>query len=325
MKKFLILCFISLSLFADGKVVGGILHEMPDWFKQSFLEIEEDIAEATADNKHIMLFLHLNECPYCSTMVDDLNENKQRVSRDFDVIAINIKGDKEIEMNEMETLSEREMATMLGVKYTPTIVFLSKNNEIVARTNGYRKPQDFAKVMDFVKGKYYLKTNFAEYKSNLQVAANYEFIANDNFKNITDLSKIKTPLAIIFEGKDCIDCEYFHTTTLKNDLIKKEFSAYNIVRFDASSDKEIISPSGEKMSIKDFAKKLQIAYKPSVILFNNNEEKLRIDGFLYSWHFSEALRFVAKNLAEKFASYGQYLGFRQQELTKQGIDINIAN
>ena len=46
----LTLCFLvvvgpSLSL-AAGKVVGGKLSEHPDWFKESFLDIAEDVVEA---------------------------------------------------------------------------------------------------------------------------------------------------------------------------------------------------------------------------------------------------------------------------------------
>ena len=316
--------FMSLQIFAAAKVSGGISHQMPDWFKQSFLEIKEDIAEANDENKHLMLFLHLNDCPYCSQMVDDLTHIKDKITKDFDVIAINIKGGKEVVLNDMETMTEQQLAQRLGVKYTPTIVFLDKDNNIVARTNGYRKPQDFKLVRDFVKTKSYKTSNFTTYKSNLAKGGDYKFIKESNFKNITDLSSVNGLLAVVFESKDCTSCEYFHQNTLQNQLVKNEFKPYTIVRVDANSNGKIITPNGKKTTIKNFVQDLEMFYRPGIVLFRNGEEKGRVDGFLYSWHFSEILRFVANKLDEKY-QFGQYLGLRQQELLKQGIDINIAN
>jgi thioredoxin-related protein len=319
-----IISFAETPQPTTGKIVGGVAHDMPSWFKQSFLEFAEDAQEAADENKHVLLFFHLNDCPYCSKMVDDLNANKENIIPFFDVIAINIKGDREIALNDMETLTERELAQQLGVKYTPTIIFLNAQNEIVSRTNGYRKPSEFATIAEFIKGKHYLKSDFTQYKNNITVANNYNFIDNKTFKNITDLSSITTPLAVIFESSDCVSCEYFHTTTLQNEWVKNEFANYTIVRFDARSDAVIITPKGKKTTMKQFANDLQLTYRPGVILFNNSEEKARIDGFLYTWHFSEMLRFVAGNYQSKFPSFGEYLGFRQQELIEQGKTIDIA-
>lgn len=314
---------VSATGEVAGKVTGGISHEMPEWFKQSFLEITEDIEEAADENKHVMLFFHLNDCPYCSKMVDDLNNIKDKITPFFDIIAINIKGDREVALNDMQTMTEREVAQNLGIGYTPTMIFLNKNNEIVSRTNGYRRPAEFAKIIDFVKGKHYLQGDFVKYKNSLTKQQNYAFIANKNFKNITDLSTIQTPLAVIFESRDCPSCEYFHHTTLQNDLVKKEFAKYTIVRFDADSNAKIITPRGEKTTMHDFAKHLSLTYRPGIILFNKGEEQGRIDGFLYTWHFSEMLRFISGNYYNTYG-FGQYLGMRQQELTKQGIDIDIG-
>ena len=38
-----------------GASLGAINSETPHWFKQSFLDFEEDVAEATASGKRIML------------------------------------------------------------------------------------------------------------------------------------------------------------------------------------------------------------------------------------------------------------------------------
>lgn len=48
-----LLLFLSAAITpadaATGKLVGGQVSEHPDWFKESFLDISEDVAEADDD------------------------------------------------------------------------------------------------------------------------------------------------------------------------------------------------------------------------------------------------------------------------------------
>ena len=66
------LMFLVFSIFSfmfthlnanEGKLSGGSMHEVPEWFKESFLDISEDISEADANNKHFMIFMDLEGCP----------------------------------------------------------------------------------------------------------------------------------------------------------------------------------------------------------------------------------------------------------------------
>ncbi|MBI3874070.1 MAG: thioredoxin, partial [Arcobacter sp.] len=65
-----ILILVTLSHGAS-KISGGSEHEIPTWFKQSFLDIPEDVNEASKNNKHLMLFVDLDGCPYCTKMLNE--------------------------------------------------------------------------------------------------------------------------------------------------------------------------------------------------------------------------------------------------------------
>ena len=54
-----------------GEITGGAAHTAPTWFKESFLEIQDDVDEATEEGRHIMLFFQLNGCPYCDRMLTE--------------------------------------------------------------------------------------------------------------------------------------------------------------------------------------------------------------------------------------------------------------
>ncbi|MCB1639519.1 MAG: thioredoxin fold domain-containing protein, partial [Thiothrix sp.] len=110
-----------------GKVTGGEAYAIPDWFKQSFLDIAEDAEEAGAEGRHVMLFFHLDECPYCSRMLRESFEAEAMqalVRKSFDVIDINIKGDRQVAFDTETSLSEKELSDRLRVRSTPAILFL---------------------------------------------------------------------------------------------------------------------------------------------------------------------------------------------------------
>ena len=84
-KKFILLFFVLFGLITninanEGKVVGGSMHEIPSWFKDSFLEINEDIEEAKENNKHFMVFMDLEGCPYCTRMLKENFFEKNKTS-----------------------------------------------------------------------------------------------------------------------------------------------------------------------------------------------------------------------------------------------------
>lgn len=145
------------------------------------------------------------------------------------------------------------------------------------------------------------------------------------FKDINDLSKIKTPLAIIFEDGGCTQCEYFHNKILTNKDVKGEFKKFTVVRIDANSTKQIITPEGLKTTPKEWVEKLNLDYRPGILLYDNQNLISTIDALLFPFHFKELLRYVSeKHYVNYPNSYLDYLKVRQDELIKNGEIINVA-
>jgi thioredoxin-related protein len=322
------LAFSSLNA-SEGKFTGGSNHSMPEWFKNSFLEINDDIEEATENNKHLMLFMTLKFCPYCTKMLEtnfvEGTKLQPYIKKNFDVIGIDIKGSKEIALNEDTTMTESEYARELKVQYTPTLLFLDKDNNIVVRVNGYRSPENFKYILDYVKNKEYKNMTLTQYVEKVNNKTFYTLVDNPMFKDIKDLSKIDTPLAVIFEDGSCTQCNYLHNTTLKNKDVIKELSKVTVVRYDAMSDEKIITPDGKATTPKQWAKDMVLDYRPGIVLFDKKKEIVRVDALLYSFHFKELFRFVSGGYYEEFHTFLDYLKPRQSELLKQGIDIDISD
>jgi len=324
-------CFMLISspilLASQGKVTGGINFEIPDWFKTSFLDITEDIAEAKGEGKHVMLFMHLNGCPYCNKMVNENfadNALKPYLIKHFDSIAINIQGDKEIQFNEKITTTERVLAKYLKVEYTPTIIFLNADNKTVLRLNGYRSPKTMKQALEFVNSKSYLKTSFNQYKSQHIKSANYALIDSPLYSKITDFSQLSKPVALIFEDKNCDECEQFHQKIMARPEIQEQFKRYTVVRLDALSNAALIDFKGKKTTAKKWAEALKLSYRPGIVLFDNKTETARVESMLYPFHFESVLRFGLDKNYEQYSGYLELMAERTQQLLEQGVDVNIG-
>ncbi|RTZ65898.1 MAG: hypothetical protein DSZ29_03760 [Aquificaceae bacterium] len=336
-KLILLLClsgFIVSSSFAEapqkiGKIKGGIELVFPDWFKESFLDFREDAKEASEQGKHLLVFFHVAGCPYCKKMLDDnfmAGINAKSIQENFDSIQIDLKGSKEVEFNKDMTVSEMDLGRALGVKYTPTILFMSADNNVVARLNGYRSPREFKQVLNFVKEKAYKEMDLATYREKHLHDSVYTLKPDKRYvteTNLQKLSKQDKPLMILFEDKTCDECERFHKEILDVKESKEILKKFNVVRLDALSDKEIIDPEGNKTTPKAWLKKRDISYRPAVLLYSDGEEIEKVTGLLKSYHFQQLLNYVAEKKYTEFDSWIGYLDVQSKKILESGKDIDI--
>jgi thioredoxin-related protein len=312
-----------------GKLVGGKMSEHPAWFKESFLDIAEDVDEAAEANKHVILFMHLNGCPYCYRMTEENFKHapyREFIKENFDVIAINIRGDREVALNEETSLTEKELAVKLKVMYTPTIVFLNQQNKVVARVNGYRSVPDFKHVLDYVQEKAYLDTSLSKYVDARKEAV-YSFRDHPQLKQVKDLKSVADqPLAVIFEDKACLDCNALHDGHLSRPEVRGVLENFTFVRLDALSEDPIVDVDGNTTTPRAYAEKLGLVYRPSIVLFDKGKEVTRITSVLYTYHFEEVLRYVGERHYEQYPeSFYDYLDVRTAEITATGRDVDLSN
>lgn len=311
---------------ARGSVIGGVDHQAPSWFKQSFLEIADDVEEATDAGKHVILFFQLNGCPYCDRMLQESFEGEQLtdyIQQNFDTIAINVRGDREIAFNEDVHLKEKELSEMLNVRATPAILFLDENNKSVVRVNGYRAPERFQQILEYVASKSYQTTTLADYMEAKLKRDVYQLRDNAMFTELNDLSGVKGPLAVIFEDGSCYDCNEFHDGILGEPLVQKELAPYTIVRLDADSNQPITGVDGQSTTPKQLALQYEMIYRPGVLVFDNGQLIRRHDSLTFPHHFKESMRFVAGGFYKQM-DYRTYSQQRTEELLSQGVTIDLG-
>ena len=329
-----VLIFMLLSIASHqvnavepGKVTGGINFVTPDWFKDSFLEIAADVEEANEAGKHVLLFFHLNACPYCSITVNEQFQKeplKSFMQEHFDSIEINIKGDREIALSENVSLTERALAKYLKIQGTPTILLLNSDNKVVLRLAGYRSIPALQQAFNFVQQKAYLQTSFAEFKRQNMQYGQYQFIDDPLIETVGDFSAIKQPVALLIEDDDCNECATFHNKLISRQEIRQQLEHYRFIRIDGKSDDLITDFNGRKISPKNWAAELNMTYRPGLLLFDEGKEVARVESMLFPFHFEHFLRFGLNKNHQKYSRYGELMRARQKILFAQGIDTDIG-
>jgi thioredoxin-related protein len=310
-----------------GKLTGGIVYTLPDWFKTSFLDLREDVEEARRANKQLMLFLHLDECPYCARMLKESfvsGDNRAFMEKHFDVIGINVRGASEVTWVDGTKFTEQALVRRLKAFGTPTIVFLGPSGDVVLKLVGYRDPRALRAALEYVQTASYRNQPYTAYVAARDKPALYVLRGHPQFANVTDFKGIRRPLAILFEDRACAECARFHDKTLNHPDVVVEMKKFLFVRLDTDSSAPIVDVDGKATTAAQWAKSLDLSYRPALVLYDGGREITRIDGRLYHFHFKERLRYVSGGYYKRYASLSQYSAARRSELRQQGIDIDYS-
>ncbi|MCW9014421.1 MAG: thioredoxin fold domain-containing protein [Gammaproteobacteria bacterium] len=328
--------FASVQAKEEGALETGMVnpgyHEQPAWFKNSFLDINEDIAEARANGKRLMLFFYQDGCPYCKKLFEDNFGQRsiaEKTRNNFDVVSINLWGDRDVNMGELE-LTEKAFAEKLKVMYTPTLIFFNEEGKAVLRANGYYHPGKFNAALDYVLERHDKKENFRSYLERVSPAAAAGVMHREVETEKQPYRFDKKPRAdyrlVLFEQKECKTCDELHLDILKRKESRELIKPFDVAVLDMWSDEKIVRPDGKQVKIRDWAKQLNVQYAPSMIYFNKKgEEVFRTEAYLRSFHIQSIMDYVATGAYKTQANFQRYIDDRAHKLREKGIEVDIMN
>jgi len=305
----------------------------PAWFKNSFLDIREDVAEAAEADKRVILYFYQDGCPYCEKLLRD-NFGDRDISttarQHFDVIAINIWGDREVTDTAGEPTTEKAFAADLGVQYTPTMLLLDEDAHVVLRIDGYFPPHQFHQGLRYVALKRESQESFPEfYHAQETKAASGKLHEEGGFlehplRLADHRAESERPLVVMFEQPVCAACDELH-----DDILRRPPVAYSLSNLDAAivdrwSSDVIQTPNGRELPARDWADQLGILYTPSLVFFDEQgQEMFRTEAYLKGFHIHGALDYVATGAYEHQPSFQRFLQGRTAALEARGIDIEM--
>lgn len=144
---------IAAEVGADG------LHKQP-FFANTFLDMAEDLAEASAEGKDLMIIVEQNGCPYCRELHEvnfERAEIRDYVADNFLVVQLDMWGSREVVDFDGEALEEKDLVRKWFVTFTPTTLIFDGDSEpedmregLAFLMPGYFKPFHHLSAMEYV-------------------------------------------------------------------------------------------------------------------------------------------------------------------------------
>jgi len=316
-----------------GSFSGARETVYPDWFKEGFLELADDVREAAQRGKRVMVFFHQAGCPYCNRLVEVNFARKSiedKVRTHFDVIAIDIWGDREVLSVAGKRYTEKAFSAALHVQYTPTLLFFDEHGKIVLRLNGYLPPRTFTVALDYVAGHHESATSYRDYlAANLPPATSGElnpepFFTAPPYILTRDPALAAPPLAVFFERKQCANCDTLHRRILRDPTTRKLIKKFDSVQLDMWSMTPLITPDGRRTTARAWATELNISYAPTIVYFGRGgREVMRSDSFLKTFHTQSVMDYVLSEAYRSEPNFQRYISARADRLRAAGIDVDI--
>lgn len=131
-RLFATLAALVLALPLAAAELGDDGLHKTSWMRDTFKDLNEDLAEANAEGKRLVLFFEQRGCIYCTKMHAEVfprPEIASFIEENYFVVQLNLHGDLEVTDFDGETLTEKQIARKWNVLFTPTILFLPESVE----------------------------------------------------------------------------------------------------------------------------------------------------------------------------------------------------
>lgn len=326
--------FPMLLEAAEGALEEGMInpgyHEQPPWFKQSFLDLPEDIQEAADSGKRVMLYFYQDGCPYCKKLLETnfaLKDIVETTRENFDVIALNMWGDREVTGLDGGLTTEKRLAESLKVMFTPTLIFLDEQGQGVLRLNGYYPPHKFKVALDYVAGHHEQDVSIQEFFSRTAPAAATGRLhrSEDYLQPPYDLSARDSdrPLLVLFEQKECPACDELHQDILKRNASRELIDGFDVVLLDMQADTPVVTPSGKQTTAQKWARALGVQYAPTMVFFDGGNQAFRAEAYLKAFHIQSVMDYVRSGAYREQPNFQRYIQQRADALEAQGVHIDL--
>ena len=305
--------------------------EKPAWFKNSFLDIREDINEAAANGRRVMLYFYQDGCPYCAKLIQDNFTQRsivEKTQKYFDVIAINMWGDREVTDLAGNLVTEKQFAKSARVMFTPTLLLLTEKAQVALRINGYFAPYKLEAALDYAGQQMETKLAFRDYLQKVAARpASGKLHEADFFLkppyNLQGLNRSGKPLLLLFEQKKCSDCDQLHGNIFRRSDTGAQLKRFNVVRLDLWADTSVIDLMGKKTTAKKLAQALEVKYVPSMLFYDGEVEVIRTEAWLKSFHVQSVMDYVASGAYKTQPEFQRYISARADRIEAQGVHVDI--
>lgn len=163
---FMVLALILPAASAGAATMGEDGLHKQDWFSITFRDVREDIADAAAADKRLVMIFEQRGCIYCKKVHEEILSDPQvrdYLKANYHVVQYNLYGDEEVTDLDGDVLTEKSAGRKWGIVFTPTFLFmpeepaegLSASQAAVATMPGAFRKGTFLDLFTWVREKRY--------------------------------------------------------------------------------------------------------------------------------------------------------------------------
>ena len=308
----------------------------PEWFKQSFLELSEDIQEATEEDKRLIVYFYQDDCPYCKKLIEH-NLGQADIAdftrQHFEILAINMFGSVDVTDTDGEVLSEKAFAKKANVHFTPTMLVYNEDRKVIFRMNGYYNLDKFSAMLSYLADKQETRMKFLDYLAEYRSTKKSELLdakllAGPFRTAPMDLEQVikaeARPLAVFFEEAKCPSCRELHEDILQREETQEFLDKFSLAVIDIHSEEKIISPNGGAYASRDWVRASGVQFIPTIVFFDKaGAEVFRVDGYVKAFHLQSALDYVLTESYRRYSGFQPFLHDRADRLESEGVVIRL--
>jgi len=330
-----VLGLATTLLIADPPAAQGAASphaiDIPRWFSNSLLDFKDEIPEAARDGKRVMVYFGQDGCPYCKALMKanfGPGPITDKTRKHFVAIAINIWGDAEVTWIDGSKTTEKELARMLKVQFTPTLLFFETDGKLVLRLNGYLPPERFTHMLDYVIQRRDRELSLAEYMSvqikepDIPVRGPRPYLMG-NPANLARAGRGR-PLAVLFESPACKACAEMHAEAFTRESLRRLLRGFDVARLVPGAPAKLATPDGRRTDAPGWARDLGINLYPTVVFFDAyGKEVFRFDGYMRPFHIESAFDYVASGAYVREPQFQRFVQARAEKLREQGQPADL--
>ena len=277
----------------------------PKWFKQSFWDLNDDIADARKAGKTgILIYSSATTCTYCIAFIERSFNNpeiEQRLRKQFDVLGMEVIDDAEITDVDGKAYLVKDFLKKYKAYVTPTLLFFGKDGKLLLKITGYYPPEKFMQVLDYLEGSYYEHESWRAYSARQGKTADADGVIKDAALFDSDPvnldrrdGKAKKPLLVLFDKPGCDACKELHDKVLSVKSTRDWIGRFDAVQINAADGlHKIVTPDGKPLSAMDWVNALDIAYYPAFVFFDESgKEVFRLDTYIRNVRLEGAMELV---------------------------------
>ena len=106
--------------------------------------------------------------------------------------------------------------------------------------------------------------------------------------------------------------------------MKAELERFDVARFALGERGAVITPAGERLRAEEWARALNIAYTPSIVLFDEaGREVIRTQAYLRPFHLAGALAYVSSHAYRGEPSFQRFMKARAERMNREGRAVDL--